>query len=321
MESPKISYTDPVSRSFDAVKRTLFGPFDIGKWFALGFSAWLATLLSGGSSFNANFNTGDSMGDPEIQQAFQAIGAWIEANMSLVIALVVAIVLISIAIYLVMLWVSSRGKFMFLDNLVHNRALVKTPWMEFKTLGNSLFIWRLVFGLIVFGVAALFGGGVFYYIFVVSETGLSKAPAVLLFIAAALIFLIGALVVAYITIMLEYFVIPIMYRDRLTTTAAWSRFLELHNRHFWKFVLFFLWSAVLSIGAAMALATIGVLTCCIGLVVMAIPYIGAVVILPVTTFFRMFGPEFLRQFGPDYDIFPSPEPPVVPQPVQPAPEA
>ena len=45
---------------------------------------------------------------------------------------------------------------------------------------------------------------------------------------------------------------------------------------------------------------------------MALPYIGAVLILPVTTFFRLLGPEFLRQFGEDYDIFPKPPAPPAP---------
>jgi len=34
----------------------------------------------------------------------------------------------------------SRGKFMFLDNVVHDRAEVSQPWQDFRRLGNSLFL-------------------------------------------------------------------------------------------------------------------------------------------------------------------------------------
>ena len=53
-----ISVSDPVESAWMGTKKILFQPFDIGKWFALGFSAWLATLLEGGGSFN--FNGGGS---------------------------------------------------------------------------------------------------------------------------------------------------------------------------------------------------------------------------------------------------------------------
>ena len=47
---------------------------------------------------------------------------------------------------------------------------------------------------------------------------------------------------------------------------------------------------------------IGMMTCCIGFIVLAIPYIGAVILLPIAVFFRLLGLEFLRQFGSQYDL-------------------
>lgn len=317
MDPQKISYTDPVSNSFDATKRILFQPFNIGKWFALGFSAWLATLLAGGSSFQGNFNMGGAEDSPDFEGSMQSAAAWLQEHMALVIALVTAGVVIGLAFYLVMLWASSRGKFMFLDNLLHDRALVKAPWKEFKTLGHSLFLWRLIFGLGVFVVFLLYAGGAGFTIYSMVDSGAPGASVALLVIPAVLLLLLGLLVVSYIGVMLEDFVVPIMYRERISTTAAWSRFLVLHRGHFWKFVVYFLWRALLSIGTSMGLSMIGLVTCCIGFILMALPYIGAVVILPVTTFFRLLGPEFLRQFGTDYDVFPTP-PPVPEAPAAPA---
>ena len=36
-----VSVTLPISPAMDRVKRLLFQPFDLGKWFMIGFGAWL----------------------------------------------------------------------------------------------------------------------------------------------------------------------------------------------------------------------------------------------------------------------------------------
>ena len=40
----EISVTAPVSAALERVKQVLFRPFDLGKWFVIGFCAWLALL-------------------------------------------------------------------------------------------------------------------------------------------------------------------------------------------------------------------------------------------------------------------------------------
>jgi hypothetical protein len=48
----------------------------------------------------------------------------------------------------------------------------------------------------------------------------------------------------------------------------------------------------------------GLVTCCIGFILLAIPYINVVILLPVPVWFRGFSVEFLEQFGEDYKFFP-----------------
>ena len=316
MKPHKISYTDPVERCLKAVGRILFKPFDIGKWFALGFSAWLATLLSGAAGFQGNYNFGGvSFGDESSEQFVGTIQSCLEflrENLALVITIATIGLVLLMTISLLLTWVSARGKFMYLDNLVHNRSLVKKPWAKFKRLGNSLFLWQIVFGVIVSIVLLAHVGGAGYFAVVTSQNSAWSLASFLIMLAAALFFLMLLLVTSYIQVMLEDFVVPIMYRDGLKACAAWSSFLALHKAHIWKFALYFLWSALLRLAASMGLAMVGLATCCIGFILMAIPYIGAVLILPVSSFLRLFGPEFLRQFGDEYDIFPPPAPPTPP---------
>ena len=49
-----ISMFDPLDQAFRRTKWILFQPFDLAKWFILGFCAWLAYLGEGYANFNFN---------------------------------------------------------------------------------------------------------------------------------------------------------------------------------------------------------------------------------------------------------------------------
>ena len=50
MGNNRIEFIAPTKRAYEGMKCILFRPFDMGKWFILGFTAWLATLFEGGGS-------------------------------------------------------------------------------------------------------------------------------------------------------------------------------------------------------------------------------------------------------------------------------
>src|ERR1035441_10297569 len=59
----EISVVDPISPALERVKCVLFRPFDLGKWFVIGFCAWLAYLgETGGGSGGGNYNFGNHAG-------------------------------------------------------------------------------------------------------------------------------------------------------------------------------------------------------------------------------------------------------------------
>ncbi|MBN1557370.1 MAG: DUF4339 domain-containing protein, partial [Lentisphaerae bacterium] len=51
-----VSCVAAVGPAWQGMKSILFRPFEIGKWFALGFAAWLASLGQGGGSGGGNLN-------------------------------------------------------------------------------------------------------------------------------------------------------------------------------------------------------------------------------------------------------------------------
>ena len=130
MASPSLEYLFPTNRAFGGMKRVLFVPFQFGKWLVLGFTAWLAGLMDGnGISFNASSDS-QSLGAGSPEESFRKANEWVQENLELVIGIGVAVFLLLVALSILLLWISSRGKFMFLDNVIHNRALVKSPWQH-----------------------------------------------------------------------------------------------------------------------------------------------------------------------------------------------
>jgi len=51
----EISVTEPLTLAYDRMKLVLFQPFDPGKWFVIGFCAWLAGLGESGAGGEAVF--------------------------------------------------------------------------------------------------------------------------------------------------------------------------------------------------------------------------------------------------------------------------
>ena len=304
----KIRYIEPLSRAIDRSIEICFRPFDIGKWFVLGFACWLARLAQGGGGGGGGSFPMPPMGDREAEGGSLA-PAWfdsIEPEMFLGGALLFVVLgCVAVAIFVILplfLWLSSRGEFIFLDDVVHNKAEIKAPWAEYKTEGNSLFLWRLGFilAIIVGVVVALVP--MFIYITQVGEQ-MPSIPMVLLLICPILLFGVGA---SYVDMFLRSFVVPIMYKYRLKTNAAWRTFAPILKARLGSFLVYGLWLVLLMIGVVFAILILVLLTCCIAGILLVIPYIGTVLLLPLYVALRALSLEFLAQFGDEFKLFPEP---------------
>ena len=139
-----IDFFNPLSRSWDRMKNALFQPFDITKWFVVGFTAFLAELLDGPHGNGSGKYKRDDVDFGDVADfPYNIAWDWLMDNPGWFSLIIFGIILL-IAFLVLLTWLSSRGKFMFLDNVVHDRAKVTKPWYDFREHGNSLFLWRLV---------------------------------------------------------------------------------------------------------------------------------------------------------------------------------
>ena len=128
----EISVAEPVSPALERVKQLLFRPFDLGKWFTIGFCAWLAGLgESGGGGFYTGYNNGfnqSSQSGTSLRHVLEQVRDYVMANLYWLVPVVVTAVILLLTLGILFLWLNCRGKFMFLHCVALNRAEVLEPW-------------------------------------------------------------------------------------------------------------------------------------------------------------------------------------------------
>jgi hypothetical protein len=305
----RIQYIEPLSRGISRARKELFHPLDFKKWFVVGFAAFLASLADVGFSVpSPNFGMGRrSKFDLEAVLYFpQRAWEWLTNHPGW--AMVITISLFLFFIFMIVItWFSSRGKFMFLDNVVWGRSRIAAPWYEYRKEGNSFFAWNLLWVVLTTAIVLVYLFYCFLSLQALYESGRNARALILPAFLSGLGLVAITIVTSFAFILLRDFVVPIMYRDRITTWDALQRFIPLFFSQLFYFLGygFFLLGVFLLIGFAIVL--FGCVTCCVGFIVLMIPYINAVVLLPVSYTLRAFSVEFLEQFGPEYQVFPKPE--------------
>ena len=327
-----LSYIEPLRRAWDRMVEQLFRPFDPSKWIIVGFTCWLVRLGEsgggGGGGFSGGPSPGDSNGDGPIGEEWldpSRWGSWWEGvwegvELTFALYLVGCIIVAVLAVVLLILWVSARGHFLFLDNVVQDRARVKAPWKEYRREGNSLFLWRLGF-LVVCILAMLIAAAPGIFTLLSAGSGDSGAGIALGIVVLLIPTLLVGVALAFIGLFLTDFVVPIMYRQRLKTTAAWRVFLPELRRHGAEFLIYGLFVLVLHIAVALVITAVGFATCCIFFILLIIPVLGTVILLPLHVTYRLFSVEFLGQIGADFQLLTAPAGAPATAPAPPSPES
>jgi hypothetical protein len=311
-QSNRVSVIDPITPAIERVKLILFRPFDLGKWFVIGFCAWLAYLGSGGGGgggggggphYNVpreRHETGE-----QIRQGIETARDYVSNNMYWIIPVAVTVVVLIILIGLLIAWLNSRGKFMFLHCVATNKAQVAVPWHKFRKQGNSLFLFRIVLGII--GLLVVVVPVIAIVVLVImmisgSAPGIVSIPGIIIlgltiFVFSMLLFLVKKFTFD--------FVVPIMSLRMVRCTAGWREFMTILSANKLRFTLYLLFQIVIRIviGAIVGIGfCIGCCLCCASCLLL-VPYIGTVILLPVLVFTRAYSLYYLRQYGPQFDVF------------------
>jgi hypothetical protein len=293
----RIAYFEPLSRAWDRTRVILWQPFDLAKWLLLAFAAWLAGLTTDtGSAFAWRADSNDTGRD--VWRGFDH--AWSELAASAVWLPFIALgIMLALGFAVLLLWITSRFKFIFLDNLVRNQSEIVEPWNRHEALGNSLFLWRLCFAL-----ACVVGALLVMLVFFAPAAGFSVHEALAgLSVASGFFGVLGLVVLgvvaAFVALFTESFVIPIMYRYEIKVLEAWKALVPWLKARPFHFVVYGLFVLMLAAIFSVFFSVFCLMTCCMA----AVPYLGTALLLPVWVAYRLLSVEFLAQFHPDFDLF------------------
>ena len=303
---PKIEIFKPFGEAFELMKKILFQPFNFTKWLVIGFAAFLCGHLSAGG-FNFPFGGfSQHQKNPEL-----VLPGWERWKPWLLILILVG-GLAFLALIAVFMWLKARGNFIFTDCIVRNRGAIAEPWREYRSEGNSYFLFTLAVGfgsMLLLGLIAI-SSLVPFGIYGQGRSNHEMAP---LFIVVIIVFAVAWVCFAVLFGLISYFMIPVMYNRRCRAFDAFRETARLVLENGGPFVLFCLFSICLLIGTGLLSGIVTCATCCLA----ALPYVGTVILLPIFVCLRAFGLCFIRQFGPEYDVWAAvrsstPEPPPLP---------
>lgn len=314
--SARFSFRASFADSFRQMRRLLFAPFDVGLWFQLAFCIWLAGL-----GFKALFLNIPSESDSLIARSpvdWQQVNQTLVSYWPLAVGLVLFLLMVVLGLWLVMLWLNSRGLFMTLDSLASRRARIAYSWRYFRRQGQEVFWFRVVVALICF-VASLFFIGVGAAVFL-PPWGDWQSPIVggkRVLLAVSIVGLIAiSLIYQLINLAICDVVAPLLYRFDVSLGYAWRWSGQMLGQHAGVFVKYLLCLAVLQslLLAVRVVAVMGACCCaCCVAWVFFVPVVGSyllnVFLLPLSVWRRYFALSFLASFGEAYNLLKPAAPP------------
>ncbi len=310
MSNPAPDPAAAIAPAFAQMKKLLFQPFTAQRWLVLGLYSFLEaiggggggmTFKSGGNPFAGNRHPGELVPVEKLQ----AFTGWVHAHQALLLFAGSAVMLLILALCVLFHWLGARGTFGHLDCVATGRYEVVQAWRGHAAEANSLFRWRLALGLSVLLLFTAITIPLGISLWRIIDSGDPLSAKRLLFHSGFFPWLGAVILLAIpaglLRFFLNEFVAPLQYLHRSTCGPAAREAWGLMKNHLGAFALYFLLTLAMRIAATLLIVAVGLLTCCIGLIIVSLPVIGQAILQPVQVFFRAFQIQFLRQFGPEFD--------------------
>lgn len=314
-----INFTRAFDSAWERMLVILFRPFTWKKWLIIGFNVFLAYLAEGGISFNQPFHT-QTQSEARI---YSSVPAFLHGSKQFIYglrsyvlspwaALYVGLAFVFLIVWLLLLWVGCRGQFLFLDNVVRNRAAIAWPWRRYAREGNVWFVFQTCLGLvsmiIFLGLSAGFIALNWSWIDQERNPNGSEIAALVwvLLIVSSLWLVCGAIL-----FLIRSFAVPLLFKQTFGFWGALRAVGRLMMTYPGSLIIYVLISFVLALAMAILAMLAFCLICCVVCCVALIPFIGSLllvllmcqILLPAFIYYRCFQLDCLAQFGPEYDVW------------------
>ncbi|MBO4287777.1 MAG: DUF4339 domain-containing protein [Kiritimatiellae bacterium] len=300
--------------AFRRMRDVLFSTCCFPRWLGIAFCSWLCNdfYLRLPNSLTPKTGTGGiHSGTAQSPDAvFKELGnlfgtaydTFVQSLHTRVgICIVSLIVCVILLFKLLSFFLQSRGNFMFLHRWYHPDEKIRTVWRNSRYAANRLFRWEVGFFfcfLIAMGLTLAFGHQAVLRPYLANGKAWDAR-----FLVPLIYFVCLALGVLFTYTsarsIVREFIVPVMYWQGCTVGAAWLSFFSLCWQRPFRLLGFYLLMYALFLAWLLVylLAVIGSLF--IGGILLALPYVGAVILLPASFFFRGYSLAFIHQWRKD----------------------
>lgn len=314
----RVSVIDAASEAIELVRRRLF-PFRLARWLPLGFVTFLDRCGRsgggpGGSGQVPGGTGGDSGAGPaSVDEAIASAKDWFAEHLVIILAVSAILLVVIVTLVAVILWLNSRGVFMYVDNVASGRFDVARPWREHADRAWSYFGWSFGLSLVTFfGILLLLVPGVLFGL-ALFRSGPSAGP-ILGIIAVVIAFIVFAIALSLVQLVLRDFAAPLQLALDVPCGRALGVAWTFVRGNLLTFVVYVILKIIYAIVVGITALFAGCFTCCIGF----LPVISHTLLQPLYYFERAWSLCLLRQAG--YDIItPPPAPPPYPPEALPPP--
>ncbi len=312
----RLDVTGSLGPAWNRMKLVLFQPFQAGKWFAIGLMVFMEMLVqAGGGNFNpgGSGRSGSSSGSgvgpsspAEVADLIDKGFVWIDDNLELVLGIGIPAVGLLACLYVLLLWLSSRGMLMFIRVIARNDANVGDNWRATRFLVGSLFKFRLVVQSV--SLLLVFGGlGALAYVLyrLLRRNETEWTAYVFELLPLVLTWFLPSLIGGLVSSLLRNFVAPMMLQFQESCSESFRRFIPVLKQSVGAVIIFLILRVLFQILFGFANMIVVLFTCCIG----GLPILNQAITAPFHVFDRAWSMYALRSLGADFDMFIEPAPP------------
>ncbi len=292
--SLRVSPLDAAQRAIEHTRRSLF-PFRFERWLLLGFVAFLDQCGRGGSGVPSNVPGGGGLGDggegagPEIAKA----AAWAGDHVGLLMGLAAAGLLFIVLVSALVLWINSRGIFMYLEAVAAAPRELGLRFSAHAENAQSLFAWRFALAMATLSAVLLLVGSGALTLWMHSRDRLPGLATALVVVGLVLLALLVVLAASLASVFLRDFVAPLQWREGLACGDAARRAAGLLAPHKGAVAVYLALKIAFAFILGVASLVAACFTCCCAL----LPVVAQVVLQPFFFFERAWSLGLLEQLG------------------------
>ena len=268
-----VSAVDSISPAFEHTKQQLFRPFHFGQWTRLALVGLFAGELSSGGG--CNFKMPSHVGTAHRDFAFAARPDWALLGPLLGIAVIAIPV-----IWLVLIYINSRMRFVLFDSVVAKRCEVGRMWQQRGEQALQYFIWQIVFGLVMLAGMVLVVGVPVLMAFLLGWLTPPRehlAPLILTGVCVFMVFAAWLIVAIVVHVFTKDFVVPQMALENISAFEGWRRLWRMLDAERTSYIGYAGMKVMMAIGAAFAIGIVAF----IAIILLLIPFggLGAIAVI------------------------------------------